>query len=183
MNKYIFHVSGTHCASCKILIEDILDEQKDIQNTKVDLLNKTISFDSDLEKNETEFVLFLNEKLNSNGYFVSIEKNNKENKFDNSIFIALPVGILFLILFFLLQKSGILNFNVLGETTPVTSFIIGLIASVSSCLAIVGGLVLSLSAKISEDKVNDTKTFLLFHSGRLISFGFLGGVLGASGRI
>jgi sulfite exporter TauE/SafE/copper chaperone CopZ len=183
MNKYIFHVSGTHCASCKILIEDILDEQKDIQNTKVDLLNKTISFDSDLEKNETEFVLFLNEKLNSNGYFVSIEKNNKENKFDNSIFIALPVGILFLILFFLLQKSGILNFNVLGETTPVTSFIIGLIASVSSCLAIVGGLVLSLSAKISEDKVNDTKTFLLFHSGRLISFGFLGGVLGALGGV
>jgi sulfite exporter TauE/SafE len=68
-----------------------------------------------------------------------------------------------------------------GNTTPVTSFIIGLIASVSTCLAIVGGLVLSLSAKISQDEVSDTKTFLLFHAGRLISFAILGGVLGVVG--
>jgi len=80
-----------------------------------------------------------------------------------------------------LQKSGILNLGIGGQTTPVTSFIIGLIASVSSCLAIVGGLVLSLSAKISQDNVSDTKTFLLFHIGRLVSFAVLGGVLGAVG--
>ena len=40
---------------------------------------------------------------------------------------------------------------------------------------------LSLSAKISQDSVSDTKTFLLFHSGRLVSFAVLGGVLGAIG--
>ena len=66
--------------------------------------------------------------------------------------------------------------------TPTTSFIIGLIASVSSCLAIVGGLVLSLSAKISEDNVSDTKTFILFHIGRLVSFAILGGLLGLLGN-
>jgi copper chaperone CopZ len=27
IKKYTFHVKGTHCASCKILVEDILKEQ------------------------------------------------------------------------------------------------------------------------------------------------------------
>jgi len=43
-------------------------------------------------------------------------------------------------------------------------------------------LVLSLSAKISQDNVSDTKTFLLFHIGRLVSFALLGGVLGLVGN-
>lgn len=54
-------------------------------------------------------------------------------------------------------------------------------ASLSSCLAIVGGLVLSLSAKISQDNVSDTKTFILFHIGRIVSFALLGGALGCWG--
>jgi sulfite exporter TauE/SafE len=70
-----------------------------------------------------------------------------------------------------------------GQTTPATAFIIGLIASVSSCLAIVGGLVLSLSAKILQDNESDTKTFLLFHGGRLFGFAILGGILGAIGNV
>ena len=46
----------------------------------------------------------------------------------------------------------------------------------------VGGLVLSLSAKISQDNISDTKTFLLFHVGRLASFAILGGILGLIGN-
>jgi len=41
--------------------------------------------------------------------------------------------------------------------------------------------VLSLSAKISQDNISDTKTFILFHAGRLVSFALLGGLLGALG--
>ena len=32
MQKYKFHVSGTHCASCKIFIEDVLGEQDFVKN-------------------------------------------------------------------------------------------------------------------------------------------------------
>ena len=74
-----------------------------------------------------------------------------------------------------------MNLGIGGNATPITGLIIGLIASVSSCLAIVGGLVLSLSAKISQDNVSDTKTFVLFHIGRLVSFAILGGILGSAG--
>lgn len=59
---------------------------------------------------------------------------------------------------------------------------IGLVASVSSCLAVVGGLVLSLSATVSQDQQDDKKNFTLFHAGRILSFALLGGVLGMLGQ-
>lgn len=90
---------------------------------------------------------------------------------------------MFLVLFFILQKSGILNLGIGGKTTPATSFIIGLIASVSSCLAIVGGLVLSLSAKVMQDDGKSAKKpFILFHLGRVLGFALLGGLLGLIGK-
>ncbi len=181
MNKYTFHVSGTHCASCKILIEDILGEQDIVGSVKVNLKNQTVELDTNSDKKQEEILEILNPKISSHKYVLSLEKKIKEKEGGSLIWQALPIGILFLVLFFWLQKSGILNIGLGGAVTPTTSFIIGLIASVSSCLAIVGGLVLSLSAKISQDNVSDKKTFILFHVGRIVSFAVLGGVLGAIG--
>ncbi|OHB00362.1 MAG: hypothetical protein A3E93_03105 [Candidatus Zambryskibacteria bacterium RIFCSPHIGHO2_12_FULL_43_12b] len=181
MKTHTFHVSGTHCASCKIFIEDALNKQSFIKNVRVDLKQETVEIETDSDQNPETLVQILTEKIKSNGYKLSVEKAPKEKPINDVIWKAIPIGLGFLILFFLLQKSGILNLGIGGQTTPTTSFIIGLIASVSSCLAIVGGLVLSLSAKISQDNVSDTKTFLLFHIGRLVSFAVLGGVLGAVG--
>ena len=182
MNRtYTFHVSGTHCASCKIFIEDTLSEQIGIAHVSVNLKNETVSFDTALDESQHKLAEMLTEKIKHNGYALSVEKKAKERNNQEVIWQALPIGLGVLILFFLLQKSGILNLGLDGEISPVTSFIIGLIASVSSCLAIVGGLVLSLSAKISQDNISDTKTFTLFHAGRLVSFAVLGGVLGAVG--
>lgn len=178
---YIFHVSGTHCASCKIFIEDTLNEQDLIQEAHVDLRKETVEIKTESNQTPEELAQFLTTKIKRNGYGLTVEKSNRESEGDNTIWKALPIGLGFLALFFLLQKSGILNLGIGGQTTPVTSFIIGLIASVSSCLAVVGGLVLSLSAKVSQDNVSDTKTFFLFHTGRLVSFAVLGGVLGALG--
>ncbi len=181
MKTYTFHVSGTHCASCKIFIEDTLNEQIGIEGANVDLKHETVSIDTTLDESQHKLAEILTEKIKHNGYSLFIEKKIKEKQNSDVIWKALPIGLGFLILFFLLQKSGILNLEIGGQITPVTSFIIGLIASVSSCLAIVGGLVLSLSAKISQDNVSDTKTFMLFHAGRLVSFAILGGVLGMVG--
>jgi sulfite exporter TauE/SafE/copper chaperone CopZ len=181
MKTYTFHVSGTHCASCKIFIEDALNEQIGINNTSVSLKDETVSLVTTLDETQHKLAEILTERIKHNGYSLSIDKKEKEKNGQRVIWQALPIGLGFLILFFLLQKSGILNVGLGGQVTPVTSFIIGLIASVSSCLAIVGGFVLSLSVKISQDNVSDTKTFVLFHVGRVFSFALMGGVLGAIG--
>lgn len=181
MKNITLHVSGTHCAACKIFIEDTLNEQIGIKNAHVDLKRETVSFDTDLDDSQHKLAEVLTEKIRHNGYELSVEKQSKANKNSGIIWQALPIGLAFLALFFFIQKSGILNFGLGGTVTPVTSFIIGLIASVSSCLAVVGGLVFSLSATVSQDKISDIKPMMLFHGGRLISFAVLGGVLGALG--
>lgn len=182
MKTITLHVSGTHCASCKILIEDILNEQIGIERANVSLKQETVSFETNLDDSQHKLAEVLTEKVKHNGYSFSIEKKLKEKKDSGVIWQALPIGLVFLALFFILQKSGILNFGIGGTATPITSFVIGLIASVSSCLAVVGGLVLSLSATVSQDKISDTKPMFLFHSGRLLGFALLGGVLGMVGN-
>lgn len=181
MNTHTFHVSGTHCPSCKIFIEDTLNEQVGIQKVHVNLKSETVLIETTTEESPDKLAEILTEKIRKNGYFLSVDKKAKEKKADGVIWQALPIGLALLALFFIVQKSGILNFGLGGTITPVTSFVIGLVASVSSCLAVVGGLVLSLSATVSQDKVSDVKPMMLFHGGRLISFAVLGGVLGAIG--
>ncbi|OGI46246.1 hypothetical protein A2121_02955 [Candidatus Nomurabacteria bacterium GWB1_40_6] len=180
--KYKFHVSGTHCASCKILIEDVLSEQTFVKTVSVDLGKEIVELEMENEQNAEELAEKLTDKIKANGYTLSVEKLTTVANDAGVIWQAIPIGLAFLALFFILQKSGILNLGIGGQTTPVTSFIVGLIASVSSCLAVVGGLVLSLSAKVSQDNVSDKKNFMLFHFGRLFSFAILGGVLGALGN-
>ena len=185
MKKYTFHVSGTHCASCKILIEDILGEQDFIKNPKVNLKRETVELETESEKSQEELASILTEKIKNNGYRLAVEKEESLEGDGSVLFKAIPIGLVFLALFFILQKSGILNLGIGGPITPTTGFIIGLIASVSSCLAVVGGLVLSRSAKVSEDNNNavDKKNFTLFHIGRIVSFALLGGVLGVVGDV
>ncbi len=181
MKTITLHVSGTHCNSCKILIEDILNEQIGIEHAQVNLKKETVAFETNLDDSQHKLAEILTEKVRHNGYSFSVEKKAKESKDNGVIWQALPIGLVFLALFFILQKSGILNFGIGGTATPVTSFVIGLVASVSSCLAVVGGLLLSLSATVSQDNVSDTKPMFLFHAGRLVSFAILGGLLGAVG--
>ena len=184
MKTYTFHVTGTHCAACKILIEDILNDQPFITSAGVNLKNEIVTVEAESEQSPAAMALMLTEKVAQHGYTLGVEKVAPEKKSDDTIWKAMPIGLAFLVLFFLLQKSGLLNLGIGGSTTPATSFIIGLIASVSSCLAVVGGLILSLSAKVAQDESTSTskKQFVLFHGGRLVGFAVFGGLLGLLGK-
>ncbi len=83
-------------------------------------------------------------------------------------------------MFVVLQKIGIVNLIDASKVTYGTAFVIGIIASLSTCMAVVGGLLLSMSTTFAKegDKI---KPQLLFHGGRIVSFFVLGGVIGAIG--
>lgn len=182
-NSYTFYVSGTHCPSCKIFIEDTLREQDSVHNAYVDLKRQTVTVETEGTESPNELAKMLTEKIKNNGYSLSVDEKAPERAGGEVFWFALPIGLALLGGFFLVQKSGILNFGLGGTITPMTSFIIGLVASVSSCLAVVGGLVLSLSATVSQDEVSDAKPMVLFHGGRLIGFALFGGVLGTLGSV
>ncbi|MCC7196937.1 sulfite exporter TauE/SafE family protein [Candidatus Peregrinibacteria bacterium] len=179
MKKYSLHVQGTHCNSCKVLIEETLIEQKDVSSVKVNLRKQIIEVEGDFESTPEEISKLFSDILAPHKYSVSAEKIAAEKDL-KSLMYALPIGLIVLALFFLLQKSGIINFGFEGGLTPWTALLIGLIASVSTCLAVVGGLILSLSAQVSQD-TSSFRPFSFFHIGRLVSFMILGGALGAIG--
>ena len=180
MKKYTLFVQGTHCSSCKILIEDILMEHEEISGVKVDLHKQMVEIEANNIESPNDLVGLLNPFLSVHKYTLSIENKNNERDF-KSLSVALPIGMGVLFLFFMLQKSGIINFGFEGDLTPWTALFIGVIASISTCLAVVGGLILSLSAKVSQD-VPTFRPFALFHTGRLIGFALLGGLLGLLGN-
>jgi sulfite exporter TauE/SafE len=94
--------------------------------------------------------------------------------------VAVPIAIAFVLLFVLLQKLGIVNLVNSSSVSYGTAFLIGIIASLSTCMAVVGGLVLSMSATFAKEG-DRVRPQILFHAGRIVSFFFLGGVIGALG--
>lgn len=174
MQKYTYHINWLHCPSCKILIEDIMEENTGIK-WEVHVKKQILSCECEDEETAKKHIATLTPLLKEHGYTLSEKEIKEEN--NGLIWQALPLGIIVLLLFVLLQKSWILNFSVDGSITPATSFILWLIASVSSCLAVVGGLILSLSAQFGSHGTHGKTSIFLFHSGRIVGFALLGGLL------
>jgi sulfite exporter TauE/SafE/copper chaperone CopZ len=178
MNEYCLYVKGTHCAACKVLIEDVLSEQPGVSNVTVDLVAQKVTVQCEASDVESAAALWTT-VLKPHGYSLSLTEQKKSKDF-KTLWYAVPLGLIILVLFFWLQRSGIVTIGFAGELTPWTAVLIGIIASLSTCLAVVGGLVLSLSAKVSKD-VSTARPFSFFHVGRLVGFMVLGGILGAVG--
>ncbi len=180
MKTYTYHVSGMHCPSCPILIESEIADLQEVTKVKVSLKENIVEVEGNFgDKNIEQAVEDFNKVLKSHGYTLSVEKQKKKIKWSDFI-IAIPIALVFIGLFILLQKLGIVNLVTGSKVTYGTAFVIGLIASVSSCMAVVGGLVLSMSASFAKegDKVRPQ---ILFHVGRLVSFFVLGGIIGVLG--
>ena len=77
MQKYTFHVSGTHCASCKILIEDVLGEQDFVKNVSVDLKKEIVEIETENEQNPEGLARTLTDKIKGNGYTLSVVSDSR----------------------------------------------------------------------------------------------------------
>ena len=183
IKTYVFHVVGMHCNACVALTESELSEVPGVSHVKASLKNFSVEVTGDFgDKGPEHVARDLAEILKPHGYTLSVEKPintlgvNKWSDFR----VALPVAGAFIVLFIILQKLGIVNLITSSNVGYGTAFVIGLIASVSTCMAVVGGLVLSMSANFAKegDKVRPQ---VLFHVGRLVSFFILGAPLGLLG--
>ena len=140
------------------------------------------------EQTPDALAVLCTQKLAKHGYQFSLARVTHDSRW-REFTTAVPLALLFLALFFLLQKLGIVNLLRVSEVTTGTAFVLGLIASVSTCMAVVGGLTLSLGATYAKEGVSPGVTrrsfgpHLLFHAGRLVAFFLLGGVLGSLGSV
>lgn len=180
MKTYKFHINGMHCNACVMLTESELCSLPEVTKAKSSLVNHSVEVSGEFGDKAPEHIACdLSEVLKPHGYSLSLEKQ-KHLAAWSDFRIALPFAGAFVILFIILQKLGIVNLITTSNVTYGTAFAVGLIASVSTCMVVVGGLALSLSASFSKEG-SGARPQVLFHIGRLISFFILGGVIGALG--
>jgi sulfite exporter TauE/SafE/copper chaperone CopZ len=196
--KYNFHVHGMHCNSCELLIEGELKDLPHIHDIKSSFKNNILEVTGNFgDKTAEQIAVDLTMIVKVHGYTISTEKQKHRAKWED-FKIAIPIALAFAILFILLQKAGMVNLINSNKFNYSTAFIIGIVASLSSCMAVVGGVLLSMSAMFAKEdseefeKINDNskpihfglgkvKPQLLFHAGRIGAFFILGGVIGAIG--
>ncbi len=179
MQTYTFHVHGMHCNACVLLTEENLKEALGVSAVKANLANHTVIVTGEFTEPAVEIAKRLS-KLMPEGYSISLEKQIIKPKWQEFTY-ALPIAVVLIAGFYFLQKANLVNLIGSGTVSYGTALLVGLIASVSSCLAIVGGLVLSLSANYAKDG-SRVKPQLLFHIGRLGGFFVLGGLIGLLGK-
>ncbi|MEI6581063.1 MAG: sulfite exporter TauE/SafE family protein [bacterium] len=187
---YKFHIHGMHCKSCVLLTESELKELPYISDVKASLKSNLVEVTGDFGNRTPEQVAEeISSILHPHGYTLSVEKIEKKAKW-GEFKIAIPVTILFLVIYVLLQKIGLVNLVNVNKVSYGTAFVIGIIASLSSCMAVVGGLLLSMSASFAKEGdltspglrgAGKFKPATMFHIGRIVSFFILGGVIGAIG--
>jgi len=177
---YTFHVKGMHCNACIVLTESELQDHPLVISAKSSLSTNSVEISGDFQDMVPEDIAKeLTTVLTKHGYSLSTEKQiTKTNWSDFKI--AIPIAFAFGFSFIVLQKIGLVNLINTSSVSYGTAVAIGVIASLSTCMAVVGGLVLSMSSTFAKegDKI---KPQLLFHAGRIISFFLLGGVIGAIG--
>ena len=178
--KYTLHVHGMHCKACVLLTESELREHPKVMSAKSSLKHHSVEIDGDFgDMSLAEIATELTGAVKKHGYSLEVERQARDKKWAD-FKIAVPLAAGFMAAFVLLQKIGIVNLVDAGTVTYGTAFLIGAIASLSTCMAVVGGLTLSMSAAFAKEGER-VRPQLLFHAGRIASFFVLGGAIGAAG--
>jgi sulfite exporter TauE/SafE/copper chaperone CopZ len=185
--KLVIPISGLHCKSCEMLVEEQLNEVKGVKKAEVSYKKGAAEIYYDSEPDAGH----ISEAIRKAGYSVGPEPGDKRfitgNKQD---YKDLGIAFIFLVgLYFVLKGLGFTGFNFTdsadGLTVPLV-LLVGLTAGVSTCMALVGGLVLGIAAEHNKKHPEATpmqkfRPHLFFNLGRVLGFALLGGVLGLIG--
>lgn len=186
MAKDTLLIKGMHCRSCELLIEEKLKEIPGIKNVDVNYKNKSATFEL---KSNSDIALAEN-AVRDAGYEIGLEEKGwiSQNPAEYK-----DLGLAFLILvvlYFIAKQLGIINLSVPGagnHSSLSVVFIVGLTAGVSTCMALVGGLILGVAARFSEKHPEATplqkfRPQLFFILGRILGYALLGGLIGLLGH-
>lgn len=166
MTKTTYQVDGIHCASCEILIEEKLEKEEGIKKIDVDLAKKQVEIQSDWEID----IKKLNDLFKKSGYKFRELGESLEKEKENKWWWAPAVGVV--LVFLILNKLGLGSFlNINSQSSLITFFILGIIAGISTCGALLSGIIISYRGK--------TLPLLI---GRVVGYTILGAILGTIGQ-
>lgn len=175
--KNTYSIEGMHCASCQILIQKELANTKGVEKVSVSLTESKLEIEGDHISIER-----LNSMFKKLGYRFKEYSSIKQKK-RNIYVLPLVASLFFIAALMILEKSQVFGFSLLGNSSSATYFIFGLVAGISTCSALVGGLLLSAVNRWATDFGKSPIPHILFIAGRLSAFFILGGLLGTLGSV
>jgi copper chaperone CopZ len=186
MQKVMLPIQGMHCRSCEILLEDTISKVPGV--TKVSVHHKKGNAEVYYETKQPDSAA-LEQAVRDAGYSVGVaSKQSFFSKNPSDYLELLFAGAALAALYLVLAGIGIFDTNIEFGSSPsmLVVILIGLVAGVSTCMALVGGLVLGISARHAELHPEATiaqkfRPHLFFNLGRIISYAVLGGVIGLAG--
>lgn len=180
------YVEGMHCAACEVLIRQELEKVDGVKSAKASTSKGQVILTH--EKGTSPNIKILNQPLQEHGYTLSFSKEEKTQKSLFQKFTTIVVIVLFITVFLWLINSGLAaQVMVTAESSPIVYLLFGLVAGASTCAALVGGVLLSLSKSWNQTYLTTQNRFralfphALFYCGRLVVFAFAGGTLALIG--
>lgn len=184
--KSIVKIKGMHCRSCELLIEETLKEIPEVKRVLVSYRDHQ----AEIYSKEPICDNIIRKKVEEAGYEIGNDNLAWVSR-DPEKYKDLAVSFVWLVALYLLAKNlGLFNISVGSVSNPgslAVILLIGLTAGFSTCMALVGGLVLGISAKHAEKHPEATsmqkfRPHLFFNLGRILSYIILGGVIGLIGK-
>lgn len=181
-------VRGMTCTSCEVIIERTLKRLPGVKRVKVNHATGWCEIIHD--STVSLYMKDIRAALSEHGYSLWSDKVAQAEQTQQHHWREFGVALMILfVVYKVLQVMGLFSIstNVDASINLGAIFVIGLVAAVSTCTALVSGLILSVAAKYNEvhqaaTKWQRLKPHLLFNLGRLVSYFVLGGVIGVIGQ-
>jgi sulfite exporter TauE/SafE/copper chaperone CopZ len=184
--KHIIPVRGMHCRSCELTLERALRDIEGVTMVKANVRKATVTIDT---KGSVDLEV-INDAIRSAGYDVG--QNEKKPFFSQNsedyglLFVAIIIVLVLASVARMIDLTSIQGSNNISGLT--SSLLLGLTAGVSTCMALVGGLVLGVATKHAKKHPEATalqkfRPHAFFNVGRIIGFAFFGGLLGLVGSL
>ncbi|MBW7953575.1 MAG: sulfite exporter TauE/SafE family protein [Candidatus Dojkabacteria bacterium] len=202
LKECVLYVDGMHCAACEVLIEKKLLEQSGVESVDASLKGAKVTVHYSGDKKPS--LQRLNKEFAGSGYVFSEQKSfskrqslisikNGKLVLDKASFYgfsrAILLAAIILAAFFIFESLHIGQFVSIDASSSLPAFfVLGLVAGISSCAALIGGLLLSMTKQWHEiyaqadARTERSKPHIMFHLGRIVSFALLGGLLGLAGE-
>jgi uncharacterized protein len=182
-------VGGMHCANCAALVERKLAALGQVIRVKVDRRagRVVIGYRGNLD------MAALQGAVADEGYTLTLAdplgrprvavRRTPRDYVEIAAIFAILIGVVVIVRQFALLPRVV---SASDTMTLGLAFVVGLVASVSSCVAVTGGLLVAVAARYNAAHAHLTdlerlKPHIYFNAGRIVSYTLLGGAVGALG--
>lgn len=178
-------IRGMHCASCEVLIGESLRKLPGVETVSVNYKKAEAIVEYNGGEPSPKAV---GQAVKEAGYEVGQTEKlawlSSDPKDYNNL---LRAGFILFIIYLVADRFNLFNLDVGTENSGVfVALLVGLVAGISTCMALIGGLVLGLSARHAELHPEATplqkfRPHIYFNLGRILGYAILGGLIGFLG--